>query len=114
MVVEPSTSTTLVTCCPVATALKNRGDWPSAYRVTKRSWIVALPAPPPPPTFELPLFEAPQDHATTGDEAKGAGIVSVPIEGRGGAAKAFVVAIKAMTKDVATTCLMRSMATPLL
>jgi len=37
---------------------------------------------------ELPLLEAPQDQASTGDDPNGAGIVSVPTGATGGAAKA--------------------------
>jgi hypothetical protein len=61
---------------------------------------------------ELPLLEAPQDHASTGDEPNGAGIVTVPTGATGGAAKALVVAIKARANDAAAKFLVTFMVVP--
>jgi len=61
---------------------------------------------------ELPLLEAPQDQASTGDDPNGAGIVSVPTGATGGAAKAPAVATTARAKDAAARCLVTFMVAP--
>jgi hypothetical protein len=82
--------------------LSSRHDFEKKWRLRineardERSWIVALPAPPPPPPALMPLFEAPQDHAATGNVPNGDGIVSVPTGGIiGSPAKAVPAAVTA-------------------
>src|SRR5262245_19358515 len=103
MVVGPSTSVTVGRCCPVATALKKSGDWPSTKRVMERSRTFALPAPPPTPPLTVPLFSAPQDHTATGKDPNGDGITSVPTGGIIGSATAVPAAVKARMENATAT-----------